>query len=133
MAVLPFEHDVHARLGGPTTRYVGHPLMVREADWRPWLRMRPEGRWCPGAFFSFPAVGKLNLAPSPVFREAVAIINREHPATEFLLPAVPHLRGDLEAAIADWAVRPLLICGEARNGKLSGRPEPPSPPPHRDA
>ncbi len=35
MAILPFEPAVHARLGGPPTTYVGHPLMERLADFTP--------------------------------------------------------------------------------------------------
>src|SRR6185436_10963133 len=32
LALLPFEPDAHARLGGPPCTYVGHPLIER-ADW----------------------------------------------------------------------------------------------------
>jgi lipid-A-disaccharide synthase len=40
LALLPFEPDVHARLGGPTCTYVGHPLIER----RHWIdALDPEG------------------------------------------------------------------------------------------
>ena len=29
LAILPFEPEVHRRIGGPTTTYVGHPLIER--------------------------------------------------------------------------------------------------------
>jgi lipid-A-disaccharide synthase len=40
LALLPFEPDVHARLGGPPCTYVGHPLIER----RHWIdALDPEG------------------------------------------------------------------------------------------
>src|SRR5262245_18543460 len=35
LAILPFEPQVHAKLGGPPCTYVGHPLIERSADLRP--------------------------------------------------------------------------------------------------
>ena len=35
LAILPFEPDVHARLGGPPCVYVGHPLIERLSQMRP--------------------------------------------------------------------------------------------------
>ena len=35
LALLPFEPQVHARLGGPLTTYVGHPLIERLDAFRP--------------------------------------------------------------------------------------------------
>ena len=34
LALLPFEPDAHATLGGPPCTYVGHPLIER----LPWIR-----------------------------------------------------------------------------------------------
>ena len=34
LALLPFEPEVHARLGGPPCTYVGHPLIERV----PWIQ-----------------------------------------------------------------------------------------------
>jgi lipid-A-disaccharide synthase len=49
LALLPFEPEVHARLGGPPCTYVGHPL----ADRRPWIAaLDPE-----------PLARRLRLAP----------------------------------------------------------------------
>lgn len=40
LALLPFEPDVHARLGGPACTYVGHPLIERY----PWIKaLQPQG------------------------------------------------------------------------------------------
>ena len=35
LALLPFEPEAHARLGGPACTYVGHPLIERLAALRP--------------------------------------------------------------------------------------------------
>ena len=32
LALLPFEPEVHARLGGPPCSYVGHPLLQQVGD-----------------------------------------------------------------------------------------------------
>src|SRR5918998_6766334 len=46
LALLPFEPDVHRRLGGPPTTYVGHPLIERLDEIRrtPGERPRVDGR-----------------------------------------------------------------------------------------
>ena len=35
LALLPFEPEAHARLGGPPCTYVGHPLIERLGEFRP--------------------------------------------------------------------------------------------------
>src|SRR4029079_3638196 len=35
LALLPFEPEVHRKLGGPPCSYVGHPLIERAAELRP--------------------------------------------------------------------------------------------------
>src|SRR5690606_12787461 len=35
LAILPFEPEVHAQLGGPACSYVGHPLSERAGQLRP--------------------------------------------------------------------------------------------------
>lgn len=115
LAILPFEPDVHKRLGGPPTSYVGHPLIERLDALRPaeGERVLPcEGEAArllvlPGSRSS--EVGRL-LAP---FGETVAEIARRRDRLEILIPCVPHLAERIRAETADWAVTPQIILGEA--------------------
>jgi lipid-A-disaccharide synthase len=47
------------------------------------------------------------------FGEAVRLIAAARPDAEILLPAVPHLRPEIEARAALWPVRAKLVYGEA--------------------
>ena len=47
LALLPFEPEAHARLGGPKCVYVGHPLIERVGELRARKRGGPVARcWC---------------------------------------------------------------------------------------
>jgi lipid-A-disaccharide synthase len=115
MAILPFEPAVHRRLGGPPCIYVGHPLLQRLADLRPAAGERPPhsvtGRpvllVLPGSRRS--EIRRL-MAP---FGAAVALIARQVAKVEIVLPAVDRLRGEIEAGVASWPVRPTIVAGEA--------------------
>ncbi len=113
MALLPFEPAAHARLGGPPCTYVGHPLIelidkMRSAPGeRPPLETEPVLLVLPGSR----RTEITRLMPS--FGEAVRQIADARPGLEILLPAVEHLRGDIEAALDLWKVRPRLVLGEA--------------------
>ena len=112
LAVLPFEPEAHARLGGPPCSYVGHPLIERFGDLRP----RPEDALqraferhvllLPGSRMS--EVTRL----MPEFGEAVARIAAAVPGADFSLPVVPHVEGAIREAIRSWPVKPLLVFGE---------------------
>jgi lipid-A-disaccharide synthase len=112
MAVLPFEPAAHLRLGGPPTTYVGHPLIARLQDLRPQPgetrdAERPVVLVLPGSRRS--EIAKL----MPAFGEAVALIAARVPQAEFVLPAVPHVRGLIETLVQSWPVKPHLVAGEA--------------------
>ncbi|NRG18707.1 lipid-A-disaccharide synthase [Rhizobiales bacterium] len=114
LAVLPFEPDVHKRLGGPPTTYVGHPLIERLNDLRPASGERPDVREVdrptllilPGSRRS--EVSRL-LDP---FGKALEIIHRQRPELDVLLPAVPHLAGDIREKTANWPVPMEVVVGE---------------------
>jgi len=117
LALLPFEPETHQRLGGPACTYVGHPLIER-CEWLDQLdplplaeRLglqtdRPVLLVLPGSRSS--EVGRL-MQP---FGEAVRRILDSGVAPQIIIPAVPHVRGLIEKALADWPVRPHLIEGE---------------------
>ncbi|MDR6870191.1 lipid-A-disaccharide synthase [Bosea sp. BE125] len=115
LALLPFEPAALARLHGPSTVYVGHPLMERLADLRPNVdeaarradSERPEILILPGSRRS-----EINHL-MPAFGQAVALIAAERPQACFVLPAVVHLRELIGEAVASWPVKPDIVTGEA--------------------
>ena len=112
LAILPFEPAVHARLGGPPTTYVGHPLVERVAVLRP----------APGE--------RAPLGPRPVllvlpgsrrseirglmerFGETVALVTRSFGPVEVVLPAVAHLADEIRARAGAWSVKPIIVVGD---------------------
>ncbi|MCG6857364.1 MAG: lipid-A-disaccharide synthase [Salaquimonas sp.] len=115
LTLLPFEPNVLAELGGPAASYVGHPLASRLGDVAPGDRMKPADDplllVLPGSRRS---EVKLLL---PDIRDTLAIMDKrskEHGATfRAVLPAVPHLKAEIERAVASWPVKPEVISGEA--------------------
>ncbi len=117
LALLPFEPDAHARLGGPACTYVGHPLVeridqLRGLDSEP-LRQRlgldatrPVLVVLPGSRRT--EVGRL----IDVFRDTVGLIVEGGIIPEVLIPVVPSVRGMIEEGLAAWPIRPHLIEGE---------------------
>ncbi|WP_089175286.1 lipid-A-disaccharide synthase [Bosea sp. AS-1] len=119
LALLPFEPAALARLHGPETVYVGHPLMERLGELRPDPQEarardeseRPQILVLPGSRRS--EIHHL----MPVFGEAVARVAAAVPDARFLLPAVSRLQPMIAEAAARWPVAPEIVSGEA--GKLA--------------
>ncbi|MGO4283960.1 lipid-A-disaccharide synthase [Bosea sp. TAB14] len=119
LALLPFEPAALARLHGPETIYVGHPLIERLAEFRPGPveqavrddALRPQVLVLPGSRRS--EIHHL----MPVFGEAVARIAASVPGARFILPAVARLQPMIAEAAARWPVAPEIVIGEA--GKLA--------------
>lgn len=112
LALLPFEPEVHQRLGGPPCSYVGHPLIERLDLLRPSaaeapLRDRPTLLVLPGSRRS--EIRRL----TGVFGEAVARVAEHVPGLDVVLPAVADLVDDVRIRVADWPVQPRVVTGEA--------------------
>ena len=115
LALLPFEPAAHRVLSGPPTDYVGHPFVERVAA------VRPEG----GRRLPRPGERPVRLLVLPgsrrsevtrlmdVFGEVVGRVAAAHPSLEVWIPAVDHVRAEIEARAGSWAVRPGLLSGEA--------------------
>lgn len=118
MALLPFEPEVHRRLGGPPCSYVGHPLVERyeeitNVDPAP-LRERlsvPDGQpvllVLPG---SRPSEVSRLMEP---FGRTITQLRRQgcHPLV--VVPVVESVRPLIEAGIARWPVDVKLVSGAA--------------------
>jgi lipid-A-disaccharide synthase len=115
LALLPFEPAALARLHGPETVYVGHPLMERLGELRPDAQeqrrrddaAQPEVLVLPGSRRS--EIHHL----MPVFGEAVARVAAAMPGARFLLPAVARLQPMIAEAASRWPVAPEIVSGEA--------------------
>ena len=117
LALLPFEPEAHARLGGPPCSYVGHPLIerlgwVRALDPAPLAerlkldRRKPVLVVLPGSRTS--EVSRL-MQP---FGEAITRLRQRGSLPEVVIPTVPHLRGQIEQALAAWQVPARLVHGD---------------------
>lgn len=118
LALLPFEPEAHARLGGPPCTYVGHPLIERQA----WLAAldpaplasvlglepgRPVLVVLPGSRSS--EVKRL-MAP---FGEAIGLLAREsRPLPQVIIPTVASVRDLVAAGAAQWPVKPHIVENE---------------------
>jgi lipid-A-disaccharide synthase len=113
MAVLPFEPEVHRRLGGPATTYVGHPLMERLGDFTASgvEASRRDGE--PFRLLLLPGSRHAEVSRLlAVFGEAVTLLAQRFPSLDVMLPAVPHLRAEIARMVADWPVKPVILEGE---------------------
>ncbi|MDQ0327304.1 lipid-A-disaccharide synthase [Rhodopseudomonas julia] len=112
MALLPFEPEAHRLLGGPPCTYVGHPLIENREKLRPAPGERagvdeePHVLILPGSRLS-----EVKRLMEP-FGATAGLIARSKPNVRFVLPAVTHLRPELERRVADWPVQVELVVGE---------------------
>jgi lipid-A-disaccharide synthase len=116
LALLPFEPAIHARLGGPPTTYVGHPLVDRPEQLHP----------APGERAEIADAERPVLLVLPgsrggeidrmlgVFGETVERLHGEGRPFELVIPAVPRLADRIVAETAGWAVRPEVVSGDAQ-------------------
>lgn len=114
LALLPFEPEVHRRLGGPPTTYVGHPISERLAEIRPSpgeARRRDEA---PPQVLVLPGSRRNEITRlSALYAGVLARVEAEHGPVDWLLPAVAQHRDLVLREIATWPVKPRIIDGEA--------------------
>ena len=117
LALLPFEPEAHARLGGPACTYVGHPLIERAAwiDGLDTSRLQTRLALTPG----LPVLVVLpGSRPSEVsrlmqpFGEAIRRLKATIGPLELILPVVPSVRPLIEEALVSWPQQPYLVEGD---------------------
>ena len=114
LALLPFEPAAHLRLGGPPCTYVGHPLIERRSELRPNPEEGARRMASPPLVLILPGSrGSEIQRLLPDFGAAMQIIAAAVGAVDFVLPAVPHLRGRIEEEVANWRIKPRIVDGEA--------------------
>jgi len=116
LALLPFEPDAHARLGGPPCTYVGHPL----AEAAPWLRDLDPSPLADQLELD-DKLPKLVVLPGSrrsevtrllsVFGQVVERLHARLGRIEIMMPVAESLRAFVESGVANWSIRPHLVAG----------------------
>jgi lipid-A-disaccharide synthase len=114
LALLPFEPQVHARLGGPPCSYVGHPLVEQLDQLRPDAGEALRRRTDPPVVVVLPGSrsGEIQRMTA-VFGDALALVRERIGTIETVVPTVPRLVDAVQAATAAWSVRPQVVVDTA--------------------
>jgi lipid-A-disaccharide synthase len=114
LALLPFEPEVHQRLGGPPCSYVGHPLIEQIDSLRPNAEEARRRLADPPIVLVLPGSrsAEVKRLAGP-FGHTMAMLRERIGPIDVVVPAVPHLRAQLIEATASWTVRPRIVFEEA--------------------
>src|SRR5207253_3423738 len=111
LALLPFEPDVHRRLGGPSCTYVGHPL-IENID-----RLRPSGEEAqrrladPPIVLALPGSRRTEIRRLlAVFGDTAASLQAQIGDIDIVLPTLPNLQEEVVQATAAWPLRLRIVC-----------------------
>ena len=105
LALLPFEPEVHRRLGGPRCIYVGHPLLARLDELRD-ASTRPSAPSGPPLVLVLPGSRSGEVRRHlELFGAAVARL----PSAELVLPTMPHLADAIRTQTARWPTPPRIV------------------------
>ncbi|WP_363349274.1 lipid-A-disaccharide synthase [Methylocystis echinoides] len=103
LALLPFEPEAHARLGGPRCLYVGHPLVERLDELEPAQSRRPSLLVLPGS-------RRAEIARmTPLYGEALELLMRGRDDLDVAIPVAPDMDAPLREALRSWPLAPRLI------------------------
>jgi lipid-A-disaccharide synthase len=110
LALLPFEPQVHARLGGPPCSYVGHPLIEQLDQLRPNAEEAARRLADPPVLLVLPGSrpGEIRRMAA-VFGDTIALLRDRIGAFETVVPTVPQLKVGVLAATAHWSVQPRVV------------------------
>lgn len=117
LAILPFEPETHARLGGPPCTYVGHPLVER-FEWLQSLDPYPLASRL-GLDLTRPIIvvlpgsrgSEVRRLMQP-FGQALALMYEGLGGFELLLPTVKSALPLVEQALPSWPVQPHILMDE---------------------
>lgn len=117
LALLPFEPDAHARLGGPACTYVGHP-MIEQLDWLRALDPAPLAQRL-GLDAARPVVVVLPgsrvsevMRLAPIFGDSVRKLAAREGLPQVIVPTVASVRPLVEQAVARWGFPVHVVEGE---------------------
>lgn len=118
LALLPFEPEAHARLGGPQCTYVGHPLIERN-DWLQALDPAPLARSLrledsDQVLVVLPGSRKSEVVRLlETFRDTIKLVAQWERPPVVIIPAVDSVRPLIEAQLPQWPGRVHLVQGDA--------------------
>lgn len=115
LALLPFEPVAHQKLGGPACTYVGHPLIERRELFHSTHDEIDRRSSEPPILLVLPGSRRSEITRlMPIFGETIARLKQIHQVNfDLILPAVDHLKNEIEDFAKSWIVKPRLIFGEA--------------------
>ena len=110
LALLPFEPEVHRRLGGPPCTYVGHPLVEQVKNLRPSAEEARRRLALPPILLVLPGSrsGEINRLLS-TFAQAVGLVRERLGSLELVVATVPHLAEAVRNATARWPLQPRIV------------------------
>ena len=119
MALLPFEPDVHARLGGPSCTYVGHPLIerlpdIQAADSAGLAReLGLDGSRRTLVVLPGSRRSEVERLMQP-FGAAIGLLGERQGPLNLIIPAVDSVRDLIGAYASAWPAPIHVVSGEAR-------------------
>ena len=114
LALLPFEPEAHARLGGPRCVYVGHPLIERLAELRPNAEEAARRMANPPSIVVLPGSRRSEISRLMAdFGATIARLAEQREPLEITLPTLPHLFDEVSRRAATWPVKARIVTGEA--------------------
>lgn len=107
LTLLPFEPEQLERLGGPPGTYVGHPMIERLEAARP---SKALDRDAPPLLLVLPGSRNSEIKHLlPLFGRTLEILRARGVDFHPILPAVPHLRPEIEVAVGTWPIKVELV------------------------
>jgi lipid-A-disaccharide synthase len=114
LALLPFEPDVHRRLGGPPCSYVGHPLIGDVSKLRPNETEAQRRSSDPPVVLAMPGSRSSEITRlAGIFGETLARLAERAGPIEVVLPTVPHLLAQVTDATSTWPIKPRIVVEQA--------------------
>lgn len=113
LALLPFEPEVHRRLGGPPTFYVGHPLLERLDTLRPGAEDAARRQASPPVVLVLPGSRRREIERLGAhFGAALGTVAARRPL-DLVLPTLPRLEPLVRDTVAKWDVPVRIVTTEA--------------------
>ena len=110
LALLPFEPEVHQRLGGPPCTFVGHPLSERVDKLRPNSEEARRRLADPPIVLMLPGSrGSEVRQLLSVFADTMVRVQNAVGLCDVVLPTLPHLRNMVASATATWSRQPRIV------------------------
>src|SRR5262249_33991591 len=113
LALLPFEPEVHEKLGGPPCTYVGHPLLQQVDTLRPDAGERERRDGDPPGLLVLPGSRRGEIRHHMgVLGETLSRLTAQGVSFDPVIPTLPHLADLVRETSAVWPVKPRLAIGD---------------------